>query len=692
MQDVNNQPLLRGRTKNLLEHREFTSTSENWEFVLFGDNLLECLTLLNPAIEQNDIWIFLYVVYEPIDEPIYVFRTPEGRLVSIKACGAYSNWPLPEKVSELIYRCDLPDFVLYSITNNKILLAGEFTESAPPGNAQWQREYRKISAAELNVPFVYKTVYSEKDDKQNTIREPQSLLVYNAFLYSIRYKIPSLVFFVETNIPTSRTRERVDSLSPDVIARLFAAYLLNDIGENFTLFRSIEEEIYTSMANYLKEFKYTVGSTQIEEPRLVLDLPCINENVKKALLWETKMFVSELSKLLSNPESEKSKFVQKYDFSNLDVNKMTEWTDKKNTSYISYLFNYLNEGNFPPALAPKWKFAAGIVKSKFVIEFLVDSGYKVSKSSLEKLSAHEETAIIPVALHKANKGSLQFNKDPYSGNTAAFSELLGFDSYGKSIRNILVFCVSTSPAGFNIHSKYETHLYQTIARYADILVLDSKETVDEFKSSSKKYDTHSIQSISAVTRIQRTEDMGLLSTYLQMGVIASDWDVCMIAVHHAPWQQIRLRDNVNILDTRKILRDEAKLDLVMQSKDNVFFAAEGKKNFSDFFNTKEQEKIALAFQNTQNIIDSLYKSNGNLKIISFICLLEAPEIGTDIFLKAERQKILDTIKSGGLDKIAKQEFVVIGVYTRENLTNFEVFYSRNFPITMQTRMNEIFEN
>ena len=81
MQDVNKQHLLRGKIRSLEEHREFTRESDGAEFILFGDNLLECFTLLNPAIEQEDIWAFQYVVYEPIDQPIYVFKTNKGQII-----------------------------------------------------------------------------------------------------------------------------------------------------------------------------------------------------------------------------------------------------------------------------------------------------------------------------------------------------------------------------------------------------------------------------------------------------------------------------------------------------------------------------------------------------------------------------------------------------------------------------------
>ena len=691
MQDVNNQHLLRGKIKSLAEHKSFTEGSYHAEFILFGDNLLECFTLLNPAIEQEDIWSFQYVVYEPIDQPIYVFKTYSGKIISIKACGVYTNWPLPAKVSELIYRYDLPDFVLYNLTSDKIALAGEITETASVGNSQWQRELRKIAAAELGVPFIYQTVYSGKDDSLDTIREPSSLLAYNAFLYSIRYQVSSLVFFIEPNIENSRTRLRADALSPNVISRLFSAYVLDEIGDNSNLYREIEAEIYKSMAGYLGEEKYSGASRTKQQPRLLLDLPCINPMVQSALLSDTETFIDELTEFLHNPKIEKSDFQKRYDFSDLDVSKMKKWTDKQNMVYIRDLFIFLEENHLPPAVAPLSKFAAGIVDSKSVVRFLSEKNYKVSKKALESLLKFKETAIVPIYFHKTSNGNLQFTKDPYAGNTAAFSELLGFDAAGNPKRSVLAYCVSTNPPAFDIHSKHETNIYRSVAKYSDVLVMDTKEVISEFKSSVKKHKTYDIDSIFNITPLNTTEDVGVISTYLQMGVIGSDWDVCMIAIHHSSWQQIRIRDSANFLDTAKIGRNDSKVDLVMQSPDNLFFAAEGKRKYTDFFSSPaERNKIESAFNNIRIVIDDLYKATVNGKIISFICILDVPEVDSDYFLEAEKQKIIGSISAGHLDKLANQDFVVIGTYTLAGVTNFALFFSEKFPSELRSRLDEIF--
>ena len=187
--------------------------------------------------------------------------------------------------------------------------------------------------------------------------------------------------------------------------------------------------------------------------------------------------------------------------------------------------------------------------------------------------------------------------------------------------------------------------------------------------------------------------MGVVSTYLQMGVIGSDWDVCMIAIHHSSWQQIRIRDKSDYLDTAKIGRNDSKVDLVMQSQDNVFFAAEGKRKYTDFFSSPtERNKIEAAFNNIRAVIDELYKSKVDKKIISFICLLDVPEVDSKFFLDSEKQKITASIATGHLNKLANQEFVVIGSYTLKGVSKFELFFSERFPPDIKIRLVEIFPN
>jgi hypothetical protein len=167
----------------------------------------------------------------------------------------------------------------------------------------------------------------------------------------------------------------------------------------------------------------------------------------------------------------------------------------------------------------------------------------------------------------------------------------------------------------------------------------------------------------------------------------------LIAIHHSSWQQIRVRNYKGVIDTAKIGRNDSKVDLVMQSQENLFFAAEGKKAYTDFFSsTTERAKIEVAFNNIRKLIDDLYGGPNSEKLVAFLCLLDIPEVNSEFFLKAEKRKITDSIAAGHLNKLANQEFLVIGVYTINFVTHFETFYSPNFDVKMKDLFNEIFNS
>ena len=139
----------------------------------------------------------------------------------------------------------------------------------------------------------------------------------------------------------------------------------------------------------------------------------------------------------------------------------------------------------------------------------------------------------------------------------------------------------------------------------------------------------------------------------------------MIAIHHSSWQQIRIRDEESNIVTVKIPRNSSKVDLVMQSPENIFLMAEAKRNYEDFFRSPQEiEKITAAFTNTRAIIDQLYKDKTIKKITAFICLFDGPAERIEDYVRRERQNISESIAAGHLDAIAADAFVVIGSYSQ----------------------------
>ena len=106
---INNKISLNDYLKNI-------NKKNNYEFILYTDNILEGITLLNLISENQNFFKFYAVIYEPIDQPIYVFKEND-KFISIKICGNFNNWSLPNQVKKLISFIDLPDYLIYSINN-----------------------------------------------------------------------------------------------------------------------------------------------------------------------------------------------------------------------------------------------------------------------------------------------------------------------------------------------------------------------------------------------------------------------------------------------------------------------------------------------------------------------------------------------------------------------------------------------
>jgi hypothetical protein len=370
---------------------------------------------------------------------------------------------------------------------------------------------------------------------------------------------------------------------------------------------------------------------------------------------------------------------------------MEPWTDKKTMERIEELFKFVEKNEKPELVAPLSKFSVGVAKTSVITEYL--NAKPDSKQLISKLSKYEETLVVPVLLHKKNYGNFQYCKDPYAGNTAAFCELLGYDTSGKKIRGIFAFCVSENPDGFDFHQKYATNLYRSIAKYSDGIILDNKQIISEFREYKSKHKDYLYKNLSEIDSLNTTEDSGLTSTYVQLSNKVGGWRVCMIAIHHSSWQQVQIKNVENELTTGKIGRNDAKVDLLMQDGEARFLAAEGKRSYSNFFSsTQEKNKINQAFKNIFKTIDDLYASDRNTKITSLICMLDVPDSNSDFFLKQEKQKIAESIELGHISEITDDDFVVIGIYVLNKKTYFELFFSPDFDKNLAKLISENFGN
>ena len=61
------------KKESIITSSEYQKIENLNEFLLYCDNILEGITLLNTLTLSNDLLSFKSIVYEPIDQPIYIF-------------------------------------------------------------------------------------------------------------------------------------------------------------------------------------------------------------------------------------------------------------------------------------------------------------------------------------------------------------------------------------------------------------------------------------------------------------------------------------------------------------------------------------------------------------------------------------------------------------------------------------------
>lgn len=668
---INNKISLNDYLKNI-------NKKNNYEFILYTDNILEGITLLNLISENQNFFKFYAVIYEPIDQPIYVFKEND-KFISIKICGNFSNWNLPNQVKKLISFIDLPDYLIYSISNNRILFAGETTETVSVGNSQWQREGRKVGAAKIKVPFIYQTFYSGRDESLNKIREPSSLQAYNHLLYSIKYKVPSFVIYLENNYQNSKTRKRNQNSIIDKFVEYIKILLLTSIDNKYLKNKiSIEEHLYLHMCSFLLEKKYYSSKGLSKETRLLIELPSIDKNLYKVILDSPDLLSKELANYINNNDN-----FYKYgeNFCNINV-KLFKW---RNTGL--FLKNFIEKLNKNDLYSPINRSRIGFANSEVCAKILKEQ-FPVHGNVIDKIFFNSKDCIIfPLRLHKG-KENLIFSPDPESGEITAFCELFSKDINNKKIRPVIGFCTVKTPKNFELHSKKGTKLYKAIANYIDCVVINGDTFISNFENASANNGNYLPKNIVNEKKKEITEEIAIISTFLQLGSIKSNWDLCFIHTHHSSWQQLILYKNNIISKKIKINRNQEKVDLVMQ-KNNIYFIGEGKKQYRSFFSTKEEvNKISSGIKNILKEIKKNYHKSK--EVCAFICVVEIPEVNSEFFLESTINEIKESIKIGHLDKIVTKNYLVIIVYEINKKTFFKLLFSEIFNAYDQQDLNKIF--
>ena len=659
------------------------------EFILYSDNILEGITLLNDLTQSEQLLSFFGVIYEPIDQPIYVFQDNKNKYYSIKICGNFDKWDLPKQVDAIKQFVDLPDYIFYSLTSKKVILAGENTETASVGNSQWQREGRKLGAAKNGTPFIYQTFYSGKDESQDTIREPSSLQVYNQLLYTIRYQVPSIVAYFENNFEGAKTRDRIPEDSKDLFQLYIKSVLLSDVDPNNSQIKEgLEKKFFIHMLEYLKEGKYAHKGKINKEARLIKDFPVINNAVKDAILSDTDNFVSDLLDYIYN---RKNDFIQKYPIDDLNKLLFVKWTAYSTKQWIKDIIFWLDNKHIPIKSYISGMSKVGIGSCAEIQNFLVHKFPDKEQQILKKLSLpkYEEAIVMPLRIHKYSNGVLTFSPDPESGEIVAFCELFGYDYKQQKKRPVIGYGIVELPQNFELDSKIGTKLYKALSNYIDVLILENKTLITEFTSESNKQEEFDIPNSLLLTKPKgATEEMAVVSTYLNQTTISSNWLLCFIHTHHSSWQQLVIHNTGKDFQ-EKIDRKSTKVDLILQDQNSTFMVAEGK---NDYFDLLRDTKIQKAMTDSAHIIDKLYKLN-HRKFDAFIYNLAThPGKDPEFYIQCEYEKVLGAIKRGHFNDIAfEKDYVIIIVYINQhNRTAFKLVYSPDFDTKLKVQLDSEF--
>ena len=598
---------------------------------------------------------------------------------------------MPKEVSQIINYIDLPDYIFYSIDNKKVILAGENTETASVGNSQWQREGRKLGAAKIGVPFIYQTFYSGRDESQDTIREPSSLQVYNQIVYSVRYKTPSFVAYFENNFGHSQTRRRNPIDCKDLFIEYIQSVLLVDSNPNNSkLMYEFEKKFYKHMIDYLREPKSIDLAKHKSTPRLHGDLPCLKPEFYDELLYQTDKFVDELVSFIHESDCAKiEKYINTSKLLSFNEFKFENWTSYSTKNNIKDIIDYLVINHAHPKSYVKGSSKVGFVSTRLCNDFLTDKfPSKCNEiTSVLNSSIYQKCILMPLRIHKVSNGSLTFSPDPESGEIVAFAELFSFDLRGKKIKPVIGYCIVDTPRGFDINEKVGTKLYKALAEYIDILIIDNKKLYKGLPNSFNP-SNHIPTSIFSTNPLGLTEEMAVVSTYLNQSTINSKWELCFIHTHHSSWQQLVVFRGNNAIQ-EKVDRVSTKVDLIMQDN-NKFMIAEGKNNFQDLLSDNKIQKAMLL---ASEKIDELYKSE-NKQFDAFIYNLHTtPTKNPEFYVDREAVTVKSGMNMGHFNDIAHHSsYVVIIVYVdSSNKTKFKLVYSPKFDFELKKQLDKEFE-
>jgi len=455
-----------------ITHQEIRNNNPRC-FIVYSDNILEATNILDLLSDRNPYLELAGVAYEPIDQPMYLYKVrKDNSFICIKVAGKYENWVLPENVGVLIHFIDKPDFVITDCIDGECVFVGETTGTANVGNSQWQREGRKISAAEKRVPMVYQTYYSGTDRSMfkqkdvdsgaatGQIREPTSLQVISHLIYSLRYKVPTFVIYYQNPEYDAALEYMRDDLGRELLKEYITLCLLYKVDNKYKdPKKKTEIEIYKRMIAFVTEAVKLRGKKML---RIDKDFPI--EPVHKILTTQKDEFISYLVDFIN----EDGGYNGKLNISGWNYKTFPLWKHRYNNTP---LLSRLEKAGIPLYSYLKSATKAGFVTDTAKLITFLDSVYFSDAGKFaQKLNPSIPTLIIPTLMFQKKDGDYIYKVDPGTGEVVAFSELFSKNIENNKTMNVLVYVHVPGPDTFNTTTK----LYRAIKKYADCLLINER--------------------------------------------------------------------------------------------------------------------------------------------------------------------------------------------------------------------------
>lgn len=184
------------------------------------------------------------------------------------------------------------------------------------------------------------------------------------------------------------------------------------------------------------------------------------------------------------------------------------------------------------------------------------------------------------------------------------------------------------------------------------------------------------------------EECALISIYFTLHIIKDNWFLNYINAPGRSWQELKILKN-KIEERFYVGKNEKRADLIMQkeNKSSLFYLAEAKEFFRQILN--EREKIDNSIKSIFNRIKKL--KGGKVKpIYSYIIGIDTTNLEGDIFNESINSEL--NFAKGVIDKLPPIEGgrVCILTYLQDNLTKFDLVFSKDFPKELAQMFKNIF--